>query len=174
MVWLQHDPWLLVVDGRQITGLVTPSDLNRQAARSYFYLLVADFEIRLADAIRDTFDEQTDAYRFLDPAEVKGIEKRVRAARTGDIDSDVVAAMYLRNLLKIAAGSPDVRCRVDHVGTDDWEWVNSELNLFRRRVMHPVKPLLDDTSGLDELIEVEGRLRRLAGANPTGSTEGQE
>jgi predicted transcriptional regulator len=52
MTWLTEDPWLLVVDGNQVTGVVTPSDLNRQAGRTYLYLLITDFESRLANSVR--------------------------------------------------------------------------------------------------------------------------
>lgn len=170
MQWLVHDPWLLVVEGRRITGLVTPSDLNRQASRAYFYLLVADFEIRLADAIRAEFEDQEDVFHLLDEYAITKTKKNLERARKGDIDSDLVAAMYLGDMLIVAARSADVRSRLDHVTEEDWEWAKRNVNSFRNQVMHPTTPLLDETAGLGRLIETEERLRRLAG---DGSAEAQ-
>lgn len=171
MAWLDHDRWLLVVEGRRITGLVTPSDLNRQAARAYFYLLVADFEIRLADAIRAVFDNQFDVFDLLDDFAIEQTTKNHEKARSGDIDSDLVAAMYLFDMLIVAAKSAEVRSRLDHVLDEDWEWAQAHINDFRKQVMHPATPLLNDTSGLGRLIQIEERLRRLAGDGAVPATK---
>ena len=52
LAYLQLEPVLFVLEGRSIAGLVTPTDLGRPAARTYFYLLLAQLEIALAALVR--------------------------------------------------------------------------------------------------------------------------
>jgi len=171
MRWLATDPWLVVVDGQDISGIITPSDLNRQGARTYFYLLVADFEIRLAEAVRERFEDQADAIALLPTKRRHNVERLRERAAAGDIDSDAVAAMFLEDLLIIADRDSGIRDDLGHVKSDDWDWANSHLVEFRNNIMHPVTQLLDDTTGLDRLIEKESRLRRLAGASSTSQEQ---
>ena len=44
-----REPFLVVVEGRDIVDLVIPSDLNKQPGRTYFYPLVVGLELNLAD-----------------------------------------------------------------------------------------------------------------------------
>ena len=44
-------PCLFVLDGRRITGFFVEADLNKQPARTHFYLLVASLEGGLAHLI---------------------------------------------------------------------------------------------------------------------------
>jgi hypothetical protein len=55
---MARSPFLLGVEGRAVSGLVTPSDLNKQAGRTYYYLLVAAVEMNLAERIREYFADQ--------------------------------------------------------------------------------------------------------------------
>lgn len=49
---LAADPFLFVVDKTRISGLVTPSDFNKESARAYMFLLLTDLELRIAAAMR--------------------------------------------------------------------------------------------------------------------------
>jgi len=49
--WLMETPCLFVLDGRRITGFFVEADLNKQPARTHFYLLVASLEGGLAHLI---------------------------------------------------------------------------------------------------------------------------
>jgi CBS domain-containing protein len=167
MRWLNEDRWLLVVEGRGFAGLVTPSDLNRQAARAYFYLLVGELEVHLADVIRVAFEDQENALSLLNARSRYGVRKNHAEASTGDIDSDYVAAMTLRDLFRITSRSDMVQALLPDAYNLDWDWVDSEIGDFRNKVMHVSRPLLSDTDGLPQLIEIEACLRLLAAARPS-------
>jgi CBS domain-containing protein len=53
LAWLREVPCLFVLDGRQVTGFFVEADLNKQPARTYFYLLVASLEAGLARLLRE-------------------------------------------------------------------------------------------------------------------------
>lgn len=163
MRWLEHDEWLIVVGGRRFSGLITPSDLNRQGSRAYLYLLIADFEIRLAEVIREVFEDEGAAVSSLDADARNRIEGRMRRYAERDVNSDAVAAMDLKDLLALAHTSASVRRRFDSVTSSDWEWAASELVAYRNAIMHLTVPVLDDRNGLSGLVELETRLSRMAG-----------
>src|SRR3954464_7829528 len=50
--WLDATGFLFLLRGQAIVGFVVPSDLNKQAGRGYFYLALAELELRLADYVR--------------------------------------------------------------------------------------------------------------------------
>ena len=158
--WLTSDPWLLTVDGRDISGVVTPSDLNRQASRTYLYMLVVDLELTLAAAIRDHFEDQSDAMELLGEAARADIEKLASEARTTNLDPDLVSFMNLSNLLHIAGKTPAIRQEMFGYETrSSWKKDTGAFIEIRHDVMHPVRPLLNDQDGIERLVDLEGRLR---------------
>lgn len=160
---LAEDPWLLVVGGRSIAGVITPSDLNRQAARTYFYLLLADFEIRLADVIRTEFLDPDVVLSLVGEETRVEITRRHTVAQAGEVDSDLVAAMDLSDLVNIGARSAPVRSAFGTGSRTGWEDIAGPLCEFRNQVMHLARPMLDDHLGLPRLIRMEERLRALLG-----------
>ena len=161
MKWLLEHPWLLVIDGRHVSGVVTPSDLNRQAARTYFYLLIADFEIRLADYTRRFFDDQTKALALMSGERRADIEVRFKNATSRDIESDLVAAMDFSDLLHVAKRFAPIHQAFGFTSGTSWTNATGRLAEFRHEIMHPVRGILDDQKGLSRLIAIEDRLRSL-------------
>lgn len=161
MRWLRDDPWLLVIDMNEIAGLVTPSDLNRQAARTYFYMLVSDFEIKLADSIRREFSDPAEALEHLGEQQRQKIRHSQSAAESRNIDSDYISYMDLSDLVNIAAKTPSLRDGFGYPSRSSWEGAVNSIVDVRHRIMHPVRPLLDDASELDRLIDLEVRLHEL-------------
>jgi hypothetical protein len=162
MSWLLNRQWLMVLDGHATTGFVVAADLNKQPARTYFYLLVASFEAGLADVIRSwagaaeerILDELTNAQR-----------RRVTAARTAarreDVDADLVAYLYLSDLLRIVGRVPELRRAVGATSGRAWAKRTGSLNELRHAVMHPTRDLLDRERPLGRLIELETELHAL-------------
>jgi CBS domain-containing protein len=162
MSWLLNRQWLMVLDGHETTGFVVAADLNKQPARTYFYLLVASFEAGLADVVRSwagaveerILEELTTAQR-----------RRATAARTAarheDVDADLVAYLYLSDLLRIVGRVPELRRAVGATSGRGWARRTGSLNELRHAVMHPTRDLLDRQRPLGRLIELETELHSL-------------
>ena len=58
---LADAPMVFLVGSTGLQAFVTPSDLERHAARAHFYLLVSSIEILLADAVDSLGDEVIEA-----------------------------------------------------------------------------------------------------------------
>ncbi len=82
--------FLFVLEGNRLTGFVTPSDANRQAALSYFYLLIGEVEVGLARLIRGRF-EPDEAVGLLSPQCAQAVEARMADDRRKNLDADVSA-----------------------------------------------------------------------------------
>lgn len=139
MTWLSEDHWLLVVDGNRVTGVVTPSDLNRYAARTYLYLLLADFESQLANAIRRVVGPEG-ATALLSDTGRNEVKARFEMLKEGDVEIDELAAMQLSDLVAIGKKQPSVRAGFGVDSASEWKALTGPVVRLRHAVMHPSRP----------------------------------
>jgi hypothetical protein len=158
--WLGRTP-LFVLEGHRLTGFVTPSDANKQAARSYFYLLVAEVELGLASLIRDRFKPSSAAAALLSEDRRCAAENRMAKDRRRNLDSDVVSYFDFCDLLTVAAKTPSLR--IGSPSRTHWEKRTGELVDFRNWVMHPTRGLTCEYP-IDDLISIDDSLTELAEA----------
>ncbi len=165
MQWLVNDPWLLVVDGRDVSGLVTAADLNRQPARAYMYMLLADFELRLAEVVRSAFADQRAALLLLSNDQQAKINGLMNKALKGGVESDWVSMMGLSHLIQIGAASAEVRQPFGLTPTEEWQKKMVDMIDSRDAIAHPTKPLISSTDDVKRLVGFDSRLRNLLEAD---------
>ena len=162
LAWLTETPCLFVLDGRRITGFFLEADLNKQPARTYFYLLVASLEAGLAQLLRSW--AQGDEARLLEamPAQMRGRVVAARdEARSEDVDSDLVAFLYFSDILRLVGGTSELRSQLGARSAHDWHGQTSRLVGLRNAVMHPTRDLVGRGAPLARLVETEALLRGL-------------
>jgi hypothetical protein len=164
MTWLVDDPWLLVVDGNRVTGVVTPSDLNRQAGRTYLYLLITDFESRLADSIRRIVGPKSAVTYLSESRQIKVLELFLEL-KNGEVEVDEVAAMQLSDLVAIGKKQAPIRLEFGVHSATEWRTLTGSVIRLRHAVMHATRPFLSDRIGLAQLTEDRTRLQRLLGSH---------
>lgn len=159
--FLQDDPFLLVVEGRSISALITPSDLGRPASRTYFYLLLAQLEIALAAWARAKYPDQGEALLELTPSRQAKVRELLADLRQSDSLIDVVAALSVTDLVRIAGR--DAECRELWLsGKWSWTGLQDDLGDFRNDVMHPVRGFQEATQeGMRILAERAAQLRHM-------------
>lgn len=153
----QH-PALLVLYRQKIEGIITPSDFNKVLARSYFYNLLAQLEMLLAIHARKHYPKTDDIVALIkgDGDTVsqyrKTIEKRSKGAERNKLNLDLVHNLFLWELESLVRKDEDFR---EYLAFTDlpqverlFEGINGD---FRRKVMHPTRPLLSDGDGIKEL-----------------------
>jgi hypothetical protein len=152
---------VFTVGDRGLAGFVVHSDLDRQPARTYFYLLVAGIEILLADIVRST--QPADA---VVGALKSGMAKQYEKARAANTENHPVEYLYLATLLELFLGNSEVR-RTALLGQASLDWLG-KLNKFRTLVMHPAISIAAARSPLEiaeftrMAAEVIGQLQRLS------------
>jgi hypothetical protein len=155
--WL-HCGFLFVLEGNRLTGFLTPSDANRQEARSYFYLLVAEVEVGLAHLIRDHFRPIEQAAKVLPSGRQEKIEEKMRPDRCNNLDADPVSYFEFCDLMTVVRKTEDIR-----LGFSDKEWkrYTGSLAGLRNWVMHPVSGLIPKYS-IEQLVDFDERLTDLS------------
>lgn len=132
---LLDDGFVFIVDEHGISGFVTPSDLERHAARSHFYLLVAGVEMLLSAIVRAQIDPLVIVDRFSEES-----RERWDADRTTSQETHPAEYLYVRDLADLFLGLPDARS--EHGWDRDMTNVLTEICQFLPRVMHANRPLV--------------------------------
>jgi hypothetical protein len=155
-----------VVEGESIGGIVTPSDLNKQAGRSYFYLLLAELEMEMAERVRAGFPDQEDVLTVLPAGRADGIRKRMGEERRDDVLPDVISALDLTDLLNLVKRSDVLAAALGSRSASAFDReVLRPITDLRHRVMHTVRTMASDApASLAALMTVENRIRELMAA----------
>ena len=162
MGWLQERPFLFVVDRNEVVGLVTPSDMNKQPGRVYFYLLIADLEVLAAQAIRTSYTNQEDALSKLSRDQRRKAARLLAAQRDGDVEADAVAVLDFGDLLAIIGATPELRSIFAPAIAEQWDARSRELRRLRNDVMHMGRSLATDRkSSLERLTRLDGVLHAI-------------
>lgn len=171
--WLQLTGFLYLLTGRDISGFIVPSDLNKQAGRTYLYLGLAALELALADRVR-ALSRSQNVLDSLRPPEVKGIQHRLRRNIDRNVEADVVAEMNLSHLFDIVGSDKDSMALIG-VSADAWAPFWKPINDLRTRVAHSTRPVLETTAAFAQLVEVDHRVHALvARLQTTGQGEHSE
>lgn len=161
MSTIATEPFLFVLEGTRFSGFVVPADLNKHAARLHWYLLLAGFEIALADLIREAYIPPSAALSALTARRADAVRERFERLREEDFELDEITSMDLTDLLRAAARAPKLLQRLGFHSKSGWDGATGWLPGFRHTVMHPVRPLITSEIQVPELIEREEALREL-------------
>jgi hypothetical protein len=155
LLTLSGKPSLFVFYQQRIIGIVTPADFNRLAARTYFYNLLADLEMRLSEHIRAYFTQNGQGIeKYLTEQKLQDAKAELQKA---DLEIDIVHLLYLSDIAKIINGEKKLQQNLQLKSA----FVKGlgGLTELRNAVMHSTKFILDDKKGIQKLHE---RVERLA------------
>lgn len=167
---LAKDGLVFTVDEGGIQGFVTPSDFERHAARSQFYLLIAGIEMLLAQIVRERVSSSSVVARLQGDS-----RKRWEADLAGDHETDPTEYLYLRDLAELFAELSDAR-------SECW-WdsrlrtILTEVCQFRPSVMHPSRSMLKGRSAAQLASIARGAeepTRRLEEISASSAPPGQQ
>lgn len=158
---LQSEPFLLLLSGQGVSGVVSRADLGRPAARTYFYLLLAELEVELSDALRSRGLSDEDVAEALGSAARERTEALAADLKEQDCFIDFIACLSLQDLVQVA-GKFGLREVVKQSG-HSWQKTSNNLSGVRNDVMHPSRKLggneSDWISSLTRYIEKVRALR---------------
>jgi len=99
---------VFVVDGREVTGFITDSDLNKHPVRTHFYLLLSSLEAVMAAWVRREFPDLEVAVELLGDEATK-VRSRYRRDQRANVALDLVTGMDVSHLLTIVGNRADGR-----------------------------------------------------------------
>jgi hypothetical protein len=126
---------VFTVNERGLEGSVTPSDFERHAARSHFYLLVAGIEMPLAQIVTERVDPDV----ILDRLEPESRERWEFDLVTNG-ETNPAEYLYLRDLAELFEGLPEAT--PEGGWTPDLAATLTEVCHFRPSVMHANRSLM--------------------------------
>lgn len=157
---LEAVDFIFVVGVSGIAGLVTPSDMNKQAGRTYFYLLLVELELALAECVRRREFNLNEVVSYLDQNNADRLQSNLRSQSQDDVAADVVAAMYFSDLLMLVENARIISGLNERFV--DGGPVRREVKDFRNQVMHPNKTMVTDRkSSIARLNRLDACLRQL-------------
>ncbi len=152
---------VFTVGDHGLAGFIVHSDLDRQPARTHFYLLVAGIEILLADIIRVVCPTDS-VIRALK----SGMVKQYNRAKEANTEAHPVEYLYLTALVELFLKNPRVRS-AKVLDEPSINWLKN-LNKFRVLVMHPACSIAAARSPMEIAqftrlaVDVIGRLQELS------------
>ena len=160
--WLEATRFLFLLEGQRVSGFIVPSDLNRQAGRSYFYLGLVELELRLAALVR-AIDTSERVLGTLGPARADQLRKNLEKSRKKNTEVDAVAEMYLPDLFDVAGKLSKLPDTIG-VGRGGWADYWRPIRTLRNRISHASGPILQTPAQLEDILEADRRTHRLIGA----------
>lgn len=157
MEWIADQRILFVLEGREISGVVSIYDFNKQPARAYYYLVLAGLEIALADLIRWRYaNKQANLIAHLGSRDVEELNERMDRDRAGAGHEDIVSYLNFKHLLRIFEKDRALRMELGKYETNKWNSMTKPLGELRNEVMHPVTTLVanvDDMRALTKSLD---------------------
>ena len=97
----------LVVSGREISGLVSLSDLQRLPVRAVLFAMVTHLEIVMAYSIRRELSDSTDWLGRLSPGRQKKLKEHAKDSRSDDSFVDMLLFTQFSDKIDIIKKSPN-------------------------------------------------------------------
>ena len=124
-------PFRLVLDGTEISGIVTISDLQKLAVRSVLSSLLNYLEILMAESIRKKCPDDNDWMSKLDNRKQTKINKRWTDLKASNMAIDKLTATELSDKISIVKELEIIPSRRDEVGEN-----LEDIQKFRNSVSH--------------------------------------
>lgn len=146
---------LFVFRQQKVIGIVTPADLNKLPARTYFYNLLAELEMTIAERVRHHYrDEQDAIFKLFPQNDIDEIRSKMASS---DLDIDVIHFLNLSQLVNLACKDETLR---NDLGFSSANQVAKHMNglvHLRNDIMHPVRLVLSDATGI---VQLKDRIQR--------------
>jgi hypothetical protein len=152
MGWIARQRIVFVLEGREVTGIVTIWDFNKQTARAYYYLVLAGLEIALADLIRWRYGKnQSNLIAHLGSRDTQELNERMERDRSGSGHGDLVSYLDFKHLLRVFERDRSLRAELGTYDRAKWNSMTKPLGELRNEVMHPVKTLVGSVEDMEAL-----------------------
>ena len=148
--------YLFIVAEQGVIGLVAPADLNQMASRTYFYSLMAELERRIANHIRDHFDDDKQIWSLIEDTDKQ--EKMQKKMAESSLELNVVHTLLISDMVNIIRKDKRLRERLGFPSNNQVEKKLNGLVHFRNDIMHPANLILSNTVGI---VKLHQRIQRI-------------
>ena len=162
MEWIADQRIVFVLEGREVSGIVTIWDFNKQPARAYYYLVLAGLEIALADLVRWRYGRnQSNLVAHLGSRDTEDLQERIERDRQASGHGDLVSYLNFKHLLRVFEKDRALRMELGKYESNKWNSMTRPLGDLRNEVMHPVKTLVGSVDDMRALTRNLGNATSL-------------
>jgi hypothetical protein len=141
----------VVLHRLELIGLVTPADLNKLPARTYFYNLIAELEIELVELIRVHFaGREDDLMQHIDQEGRDKLQKKVEKSQH---ELDIFHVLNLSDIVNLIGVVEELRQALQVSSKSAFDKYLGGLVHFRNDIMHLNNVLLTNALGIDSLYK---------------------
>lgn len=157
-------------------ALVTISDLNRHAFRSYLYPILAELEASLAELIDRQFGDPWSWLSLMNEDGQVRVVGRWELEKRNSVETSPIAGAMLTDMIQIASKSKVLRDSLGYSSASQFKDAAGSIPVLRNQVMHPVRPLIlaqEDVRTLQaRLATIVGLTERVTAANAALAAQG--
>jgi hypothetical protein len=150
--------YYFLTDGTDIIGLVSLVNLNSHSMYNYLYFILSDMEQALAGILQENLNLQEiiAAFEKSDDDHLKDVLEKYRKAEAQGVDNSIFEFMYLQTVgITIKKLSPKLPDEYKKLNKFTAKMASNGLyNKIRNRVMHPVRQILSDDLGIEEINQL--------------------
>mgnify|MGYP006428716889 CR=1 FL=1 len=150
--------YYFLTDYDQILGLVSYVNLNCQLVYNYLFFIIADIERSVSRILKECVpqDEILALFKKSEDQHISELSKSFEKSIAENNDNDIFQHMYLQTLgistkkflNKLPIEFKPLNKYSSKFGTQ------GVYNLVRKKVMHPVRPILSDKKSLNQIDEL--------------------
>lgn len=149
-------PIFLTNGKMQVTGLVTLADMDKVAARMYFFALFSELELSLLTLISDKYSSFREICRCKCCESKRDFRKRKQSMD----ELEGYYYLYIKEIFHIVLESPSVSKVHDEVKIFLNREGYSNMVDLRNNIMHP-KPLVSQKFPIDKLSDIQNSITNL-------------
>jgi hypothetical protein len=154
----QASKFFFVLEGNDLVGLVTYSDLNKSPVRALLFILISKLEFLLLQWIKSQYKDALSWFNTLDSTRQDKIKRTFEDKKKADIDTVIEDCLNLGDMLCILEKDENFRSRIGYPSRKSCERELGSLDNLRNRTMHPSNSLIDC---YDDVTKLKVRVERL-------------
>jgi hypothetical protein len=154
----QASRFFFVLEGNNLVGLVTYSDLNKSPVRALLFILISKFEFLLLQEIKSHYKDALSWFNKLDSSKQKKIKCNFESKKKADVDTVIEDCLNLGDMVCILETDENFRAMVGYSSRSSCERELGGLDDLRNRTMHPSDSLIDC---YEDVTKLKGRVERL-------------
>ncbi len=159
--YLAAFPFQVVVQAKNVVGVVHESDLNKHAVYAYCYCLLSRLEQNLTELVDLLFPEADQWRGFLPHERWEQIESRWKQAKDNGRQVDPVHYLCFSDYIRIIANAPQALEALGFKTKGAWKEFVGAMDELRNDVMHPVRNLVGNHRSVSKLADIDERIQNL-------------
>ncbi|MFC7070587.1 hypothetical protein ACFQL9_13115 [Halobaculum lipolyticum] len=137
--------------------ILTLADANKRRARELFYRVISEFEVQLAQLVKQEYPDSEELFADAKPEAIGRWQK----SKLDDLVVHISEYMYLSTLQKIVGKTESLRSQLGYTSRNQFDNDLGGMIELRNKIMHPTQTLVHNR---EDLANAVSRVKRTLAA----------